>query len=218
MHRSNRFFPASRRDFLQLGAVAALGAPLFGLQRSSAAANRYEPEVSDDGMLTQPWFMQTFLDLREDLEETTGEGRRFAVLWEQKGCPYCREMHNVNFARPDIHEYVRDHFGILQLNLWGSREVTDFDGEVLEERKLARKWRVNFTPTMQFFPASIEGRSGQSAHDLEVARMPGYFKPFHFVSMFEFVQQEAYARDNFQRFLQVKFEALKARGIDPNVW
>ena len=173
-------------------------------------------EINDDGLHVQPWFMETFLDMREDLQETSGAGKRFAVIWEQKGCPYCKEMHEVNFAKQEISSFVKQHFGVLQLNLWGSRTVTDFDGEELEERALARKWRVNFTPTIMFFAeTAAEGKMGA---DLEVARMPGYFKPFHFISMFEFVEQKAYAELNFQRFLQRKFDELKAKGVKVDVW
>jgi len=163
-------------------------------------------------------FLDSFLELRDDLQEASDEGKRFAIIWEQKGCPYCKEMHQVNFARPDVNEYVRENFAILQLNLWGSREVTDFDGEAMEERALARTWLVNFTPTVQFFPATLEGLEGRPGRDIEVARMPGYFKPFHFVSMFEFVDGERYREQNFQRFLQDKFAEFEAKGIDPNVW
>lgn len=204
-----------RRDALTLLAGTAL---LAAASPVLAAAARKEPMVGDDGLFTQPWFMQTFLELRDDLTESAAAGKRFVVMWEQKGCPYCKETHQVNFARPEIHDFVRDNFGVLQLNLWGSREVTDFDGEAMEERALARRWRVNFTPTIQFFPRSLEGVTGRSGAELEVARMPGYFKPFHFLSMFEFVKEEAYTSMNFQRYLQTKFAALKARGIDPNVW
>ncbi|NNE24586.1 MAG: thioredoxin fold domain-containing protein [Rhizobiales bacterium] len=173
-------------------------------------------ETNDDGLHIQPWFMETFLDLREDLGELAAEGKRFAVLFEQRGCPYCREMHEVNLQKKQIVDYLTGNFGILQLNLWGSRKVTDFDGEELEERDLARKWAVNFTPTIVFLGTTVaEGKSGKEA---EVARMPGYFKPFHFISMFEFVKQEAYAEKGFQRYLQDKFHELEAKGVKPDVW
>ena len=35
-------------------------------------------------------------------------------------------------ANPEIAGYVSSNFGVLQLNMWGSRTVTDFDGEELE--------------------------------------------------------------------------------------
>lgn len=166
-------------------------------------------EIGDDGLHVQPWFMQTFLDLAEDKAEAEADGKHFAVVFEQRGCPYCREMHEVNFARPEIADYVSSNFGMLQLNMWGSRAVTDFDGEELEERELARKWNVHFTPTIVFF-----GPGG----DAEVIRMPGYFKPFHFISMFEYVADDHYAEEGFQRFLQTRFDRLEEEGKKPDLW
>ena len=53
---------------------------------------------------------------------------------------------------------------------------------------------------------------------LEAARLPGYFKPFHFVSMFEFVADGSYKDQNFQRYLQDKFADYEKRGEKPDVW
>ncbi len=185
----------------------------MGLRRASAATD--EPAVDADGIYTQPWFNHTsFLVLSEDLEEAANEGKRLAVLWEQKGCPYCREMHRVNFAKPEIRDYVKANFQVLQLNMWGSKKVTDFDGEELEERDLAKKWRVLFTPTVVFFAPKLD----KTVAKLEVMRMPGYFKPFHFISMFEYVKAEAYRDQDFQRFLQDKFKRLETEGKKPAVW
>lgn len=175
-----------------------------------------ELEVNEDGLHVQPWFMQTFLDLRDDHADLSANNKRLAILFEQRGCPYCREMHRVNFKDHRLVDYIKENFGVLQLNIWGSRKVVDFDGEELEERDLARKWGVVFTPTTVFIAKDApEGKSGK---ELEVARMPGYFKPFHHISMFEYVKKEGYKDQVFQRFLQDRFKELKAKGIKPDVW
>ena len=69
------------------------------------------------------------------------EGKRFVIMWELKGCPYCKETHFVNFARADISDYIKANFEVLQLNIIGSRKVTDFDGSELSEKELAREIR-----------------------------------------------------------------------------
>lgn len=208
-----------RRRFLASSSALA-GSALAGtaavLPITVPAPAQAEAVMNDDGLYTQTWFVESFLDLREDLGEAASAGKRFAILWEQRGCPYCKEMHTVNLAKPAINDYVKEKFAILQLNLWGSRSVTDFDGEELEERNLANKWRVNFTPTISFFPE--DAADGKNGREIEVYRMPGYFKPFHFLSMFEYVEQKAYADQNFQRFLQDKFKRLEAEGKSADVW
>ncbi len=171
-------------------------------------------EINEDGLHVQPWFLDSFLVLSEDLAESAGDGKRLAVIFEQRACPYCREMHTVNFADADLTDYIKKHFNVVQLNLWGSRTVTDLDGKELEERDLAKRWRVNFTPTIVFLPESV----AEAAVNSEVARMPGYFKPFHFRSMFEYVQMKAYKERPFQRFLQEKFQKLEREGKKATVW
>src|SRR6185503_19977109 len=150
-----------------------------------AAEPPKEPALGANGLYVQPWFLQSFLDLKDDLEEAAQKGKRFAIIWEQKGCPYCKETHAVNFANSEIAEYIQKHYVVLQLDLWGARKVKDFDGEELAEKALAQKYGIRYTPTIQFFPAKLpEGK--KSGRDAEVARMPGYMRPFPFYVMFQF--------------------------------
>ena len=191
----------SRREF---NVLALTVAGLATARPVSAETERYEPVLGDDGLYVQPWFLQTFLDLREDLADATSRGKRLAVIWELRGCPYCKATHLVNFAEPKIREYVRGNFDVLQLNMLGSREVTDFDGEALEERKLARKYNVVYTPTIQFFPEALEEVGGRTGSEVEVFRISGYLKPPHFLTMFEYVKEKAYETVPFLKYLQGK--------------
>lgn len=179
----------------------------------TAPATAAEAKVGDDGLHVQDWFITSLLDLRDDLKEAAAAGKRLAVVWEQKGCPYCRDMHAVNLADAKITGYIRERYHVLQLNMFGDREVTDFDGKVLSEKELARRWKVIFTPTILFFPDTPEAAAGKPGHEIEVARMPGYFRPFHFLSMFEYVYDKRYARDqDFQRYIHEKAAAAAAAG------
>ncbi|NQV61825.1 MAG: thioredoxin fold domain-containing protein, partial [Alphaproteobacteria bacterium] len=101
-----------------------------------AAETRYPPLELGKGRYSQSWFLESFLELADDFSETQKAKKRFAILWEQEGCPYCREMHMVNFAIPEIHDYVKQNFQIIQMDIWGSREVMDFAGNKKTEREL----------------------------------------------------------------------------------
>ena len=127
-------------------------------------------------------------------------------------------MHRVNFAKKEIRDYIDKNFHFLQIDLWGSREVTDFDGTALPEKELAQRWGVLFTPTVVFFPKDATAVAGKMGKDAEATRMPGYFKPFHFLTMLEYVKQEGYKDQHFQRFIQDKFRKLEAEGKTPEVW
>lgn len=184
-----------------LFAVGALAA-LLGLPAGAQEKARIEPLMLEDGRHSQAWFLNSFLDLKDDLADAAKQGKRLAILWDQRGCPYCLEMHRVNLADPEVNAYIRDRFLVVQLDLFGAREVTDFDGQVMSERDLARKYGVAFTPTIQFLPPTpveVEGKSGKA---VEIARMPGYFRPGHFEAMFAFVHERAYESQSFQRYLK----------------
>lgn len=184
---------------VRLAALALVGT-LFGAS-PALSEDAIEPILTDDGLYTQEWFLESFLDLSEDLDEAAANGKRFAILWELKGCPYCKETHFVNFADPEVNAYIRENFEILQLNYLGSRLVTDFDGEELEERELREKYGIRFTPSFQFLPESSDEIGDETGQAAETARMPGYFKPDHFITMFRFIRDKAYEDQTFRDYL-----------------
>ena len=173
------------------------------------------PVIGEDGLYQQKWFHESFLDLKEDLIEAKSGNKRFVVFWEQKGCPYCKRTHEVNLRIPRIVKYISENFVVVHLNIWGDKEVTDFDGEVTTEKKLAEKWAVRFTPTIQFFPENPMDISKQNGRDGEVMRIPGYFKPFHFYFLFKYVKAKGYKIEpNFQRWLSSEGDKLAAKGLN----
>jgi thioredoxin-related protein len=184
----------SRRSFLTAG--AAFGLALTG-QRSRA-----EAILGDDGLYRQPWFLESFLELADDLASADEKNKRFAVMWELRGCPYCKQTHLINFGEPKIEAFIRERFDILQLNIVGSREVTDFDGTKLPEKELARKYGVRFTPTLQFFPDSAAGLAVRPPREREVARVQGYQEPAQFLATFRFVAERGYENGTLDEFLK----------------
>lgn len=181
----------SRRSFLSAGALAI-----------SVDAARSAAVLSDDGLYTQPWFLQSLLELGDDLSGATEKRKRFAIVWELRGCPYCKDIHLINFAKPEIANYVKDRFDILQLNIIGSREVVDLDGEKLPEKRLAEKYGVRFTPTFQFFPDVTDGLAGKKPRDREIVRSQGYLEPRQFLATFRYVAERAYEQGTLSDFLK----------------
>lgn len=158
-------------------------------------------EIGDDGLHKQPWMRETFKDLAEDLEEANAEGKRLVLFFEQRGCIYCRKMHEEVFSDPGISDYIGENFFVVQMNIYGDVEVVDFDGESLSEKEMARKWRVMFTPNIVFLPEEVP--EGQTAVEAAVAVMPGAFGKGTTLDMFTWVAESRYLLDNgedFQRY------------------
>jgi len=60
---------------LSLGAVAS---------QSLAATT-----INEDGLHVQPWFTDSFLILKEDVADAAANGKRVAVIFEQRGAKKC---------------------------------------------------------------------------------------------------------------------------------
>ncbi len=201
---------------LTAGAVGAMAAGIAAAPQARAV------EVNEDGLHVQPWFAEESFEMPRDIfEQAAAEGKNLAVFWEQRGCPYCREMHEVNLADKEIVDYLKANFVVCQLNIQGAREVMDFDGKVMTERRLATRWLVNFTPTINLFPLDPKKVLGKSGREAEVFRLPGYFKPFHFITAFEFVRDKHYERlgaAGFQTFINERAARLRRQGKKVKVW
>lgn len=174
---------------------------LIAMCLALALAGPVFAEIGDDGLHKQQWMRDTFKDLAEDLAEANAEGKRLVLFFEQRGCIYCRKMHEEVFVDPTISDYIEEHFFVVQLNLHGDIEVVDFDGESLPEKDMARKWRVMFTPSIVFLPEAVD--AGLNALDASVSVMPGAFGKGTTLDMFTWVQEKRYALDSnedFQRY------------------
>lgn len=176
------------RIFLALAATVMA----FGVQAA---------DLGDDGLHKTPWMRDTFKDLGEDLAEANAEGKRMLIMFEQRGCIYCTKMHKEVFPAEEITKMIEDNYFVVQLNLHGDVEVTDFDGEVLAEKDMARKWGILFTPSLMFLPEEVD--EGLTAPQAAVAVMPGAFGKGTTLDMLTWVVEKRYDLDNgedFQRY------------------
>lgn len=159
-------------------------------------------EMGEDGLHKADWLRDAFKDLAEDLEEANAEGKRLMLIFEQRGCIYCKQMHEETFPRPEIDAYLRENFFVVQMNLYGDTEVVDFDGDARTEKQMAQKWGIMFTPTILFLPEQVEEE--MTAPKAAVAMMPGAFKAGTTLDMLTWVREKLYESDGddaeFQRY------------------
>lgn len=188
-----------RRTFLALALLA------------SAALPAQSSEVGEDGLHKEDWFAITFRDIGEDIRAATEQGKRLVVIFEQRGCIYCAQMHEKILSDPEVKEYIQANYMVVQYNMFGDEEVTDLDGEVLTEKTAARKWGFVFTPTMMFLPE--EAPEGKSAQQAAVQIMPGAFGKLTFLNMFKWVKEKGYeGEEHFQKYHARIINELRAAG------
>jgi thioredoxin-related protein len=188
----------SKRSFFSRRSLVLGSAVLLSAPRMAGAAGT----LGDDGLYHEDWYLESFLDLREDLTTAAANGKRFAVLWGLKGCPSCKRMHDVHMQDARIVDFIKARFDILHLNTIGAKEVTDFDGGKRGEKAFSQHYGIRTTPSIQFFGKSADGLSALEPAKREVARMPGLLEPAAFLAMFRFVAEEGYRQATFPDWLR----------------
>ena len=180
---------------------AIIAALLLGTHLNAAG-------IGDDGLHKQPWLRDTFKDLTEDLEEANAEGKRLMVIVEQRGCIYCKRMHEEVFVVPEISEFIEENFFVVQVNMFGDVEMTDFDGTSLPEKDMVKRWGALFTPSIYFFPEEMP--EGVMAPQAAVANMPGAFGKYTTFNMLNWVVEKGYeGEEPFQKYHARKFAEQK---------
>jgi len=188
-----------RRAFLTIAAVAAL------------SAQAWSSEIGEDGLHKEEWFSLTFRDVAEDIEVAKDEGKRLVMIFEQRGCIYCAQMHTKILSDPEVSDFIKANFKVVQYNMFGDEEVTDLDGEVLTEKTAARKWGYVFTPTMVFLPE--DAPEGMTVAEAAVATMPGAFGKWTFLNMFKWVSEKGYeGEEHFQKYHARIINEMRAAG------
>lgn len=160
------------------------------------AAHAKEP--ASGKLNEQPWLMPPPLKLAEAMKANP---KPLLVLFEQKDCAACDEMHDEAFSRPEVMELLA-RFQIARIDMAAKEPLQTPDGASLPARQWARKIGVHYTPSLVFF---AEGK--------EVFRVDGYLRPFHLSSSLDYVASGAYKmQPEFQRFIEARAAARRAKG------
>lgn len=155
-----------------------------------------EPAPASGRLHEAPWLMKPPLDLSKR------DGKPLLVLFEQKVCAACDEMHAEGFTRPEVAALLQ-RFRAARVDIASNEAVKAPDGKQLAMREWARKLKVIYTPSFVFFDAA--GR--------EVFRVEGYLRPFHLASSLDYVASGAYRKQpEFQRFIEARAAARRAQG------
>ena len=151
----------------------------------------------DDTLLEEPlehpaWFEINPGDLGDSLAEARAAGKRgIMVYFGQARCAYCEKFLHVNLADPEVEHYVRRHFDVVPVDIWGIEDIIDTDGREYSEREYALHYNANFTPTLLFYE-----RNGKP-----VFRLRGYYPIYQFRAALHYVVEGFYRVESFRDYL-----------------
>jgi thioredoxin-related protein len=151
----------------------------------------------DDTMLQQElvypdWFKLSLGDLNADIREAVANGKDgIIVYFGQKRCAYCAQFIKENLGAIDIQRYLREHYDMIPVDIWGIEDMVDTDGKSYSERELSVRYKANFTPSIVFYDS--KGKP--------VFRLRGYYPPYKFRAALRYVVEGFYKNEKFADYL-----------------
>ncbi|VAX13895.1 thioredoxin SoxW [hydrothermal vent metagenome] len=148
-----------------------------------------------------------FLKPPYNLQSLNHSGKPLLLLFEQKLCQDCDELHGDIFKRKQTRVQLQ-RFNVIRLDMWADMPLIDMQGQKTTAKKLARALNIKYVPSMLFYD------SGE-----EVIRTEAWLKSFHIQSVMDYVASGAYrTRPEFQRYISDRAARLEAQGVHVDLW
>ena len=171
--------------------IVALACLIPFVAQSAESPEPVQQVTTFDTFELPDWFKVSFLDLSEDNAEAVEVNKHLVVFFWQDFCGYCKNTIEKNLTQQSIRDVFDEHFDVVALNIWGSKEVYGLDGTVTTEKEIARSLGVQFTPTIIFFNA--DGKP--------VLRLNGYVSPTDMQVALNYVQNKTYESQTIFEYL-----------------
>lgn len=162
-------------------------------------------ESASGALNDQPFLLKPPLDLDASRRP---RGKPLAVMFEQRDCAACDELHREGFAHPGVRKQI-GKLDFARVELFGAERLVTPDGKTLTALEWGRALGIAYTPSIVFFDET--GR--------EVFRIDAYLRPFHLASSLDYVASRAYlSQPSFQRYLQARAESIRKAGGVVELW
>ena len=138
------------------------------------------------------WFKESFLEFEDDIAEAAQKGKRVMLLFHQDGCPYCNLLVERNLSQKNIVELMQKKFDVIEINIWGDRDVITVDGESFTEKQLASALKVQFTPTLLFYDEQGQG----------ILKLNGYLPPTEFLAALNYVSGQYESKLSYRDYVR----------------
>ena len=136
------------------------------------------------------WFKTSFLDFSEDVADSKIDNKHLILYFHQDGCPYCAKLVEENFTDEKLVTQIRQNFEIIDVNMWGDKDLIDLSGKEYTEKQFAEKLKIQFTPSLIFLDTTGK----------QVLRMDGYQSISKMSKMLDFVATKKYQTTTFSAF------------------
>ncbi|MCP4406667.1 MAG: thioredoxin fold domain-containing protein [Gammaproteobacteria bacterium] len=143
-----------------------------------------------------PWFKESFLEIVDDVDEASEEGKHVLLFFQLNGCPYCARMLEESFKTEPLTSFIQKHFDSIAINVQGDREIAYNEEISVTEKELSEILKVRATPAIVFL----------DENNNTVVRVNGYRAPERFQYVLEYVSSKSYQSTGLADFLQAKLK------------
>lgn len=134
-------------------------------------------------------------------------GKHLLVLFEQKQCMACDELHQDIFERMETQNKL-EKLDVVLLDVYSQKTLVTPDGKKKKISQWAKDLNVKYAPSLVYFDAAGK----------EVFRAEAFLKAFHIQGGMSYVYSEAYkTQPSFQRYLSGVADEMQAQGQELNL-
>jgi len=144
-----------------------------------------------------------------DLSRRNSQSKEYlAVFFESTNCKNCDLLHN-KILQDDTTRKLVQQFDSVQLDRYAETPLTTPKGVKTTAKEWATRLNISYLPATVFFDSTGK----------EVMRIDAQMRTFHTQSVYDFVLSGAYKTEkNFQRWISVRADKIRAKGVDVDIW
>lgn len=137
-----------------------------------------------------------------NLQAALEPGKYLLVLFEQKQCSACDELHLDILTRDEGVQMLK-RFKVALFDMWSNQVITTPTGNRIKINDWAKQLDIKYAPSLVYFNDKGE----------EVFRSDAYLKAFHNLSVMDYVSSGAYkTQPNFQRYIDSRADRIRESG------
>ena len=143
----------------------------------------------------------------DDLRAALEPGKYLLVIFGQKQCATCDELHLDILQRHESRELLK-RLNVAVVDIWSDHKIIAPDGREQKVSDWAKRLDIKYAPSLVYFNGRGE----------EVFRSDGYLRSFHVQSVMDYVTSSAYLEQpNFQRYIDSRADHLREQGVEVNL-
>ncbi|MCP4187330.1 MAG: thioredoxin fold domain-containing protein [Gammaproteobacteria bacterium] len=140
------------------------------------------------------WFKESFLEIVDDVEEASEDGKHVLLFFQLNACPYCDRMLEESFETEPLTSYIQEHFDTIAINVRGDRDIAFNEETSVSEKELSEILQVRATPAILFL----------NEENKTIVRVNGYRAPERFRQVLEYIATKSYQNTKLADYLQAK--------------